>query len=469
MICSLPLPPPFYGSWPSLVQALIMVRFFVFAAALEHWLLRDPRPRLWLRWVVQAVAAYIGIQCLTQYATGRNFFGDGRFVDGELTGPFYGPRAGPDLLRILFPALLPPVMALIAQKTIIFRAAGVALAALGIAVMVLIGQRMPVLLTGLGLIVSALLLPRLRPVAIAAILVGGLVLAASPVISPPTYYRLVEKFSRQMDHFQSSPYGLLLRRADEITEQHPILGRGFNGFRIGCLEPRYFVGWTHKPGDNGLGASVCAPHPHNFYTQASTDGGYPGLFLFALMVLVSASLPRPSSISGPSPRPAPSSTCRSAASSSSFWAGAWPNRAGAGPRGPRPPGLRKAVDRPNSHSVFSDSTQGRLPRLRAGRRHLRRTDPDDHHTLSCILHRRYCRRIQSQAGRPPCNPPSRMSTNASRRSVPHRDKPLATAPSLSPRSNCDTGSICRATPRLSQAKSRSTSRISISFMASHKH
>ncbi len=285
MICSLPLPPPFYGSWPSLVQALIMVRFFVFAAALEHWLLRDPRPRLWLRWVVQAVAAYIGIQCLYQYATGRNFFGDGRFVDGELTGPFYGPRAGPDLLRILFPALLPPVMSLIAQKAIILRAAGVVLAALGIAVMVLIGQRMPVLLTGLGLIVSALLLPRLRPVAIAAILVGGLVLAASPVISPPTYYRLVEKFSRQMDHFQSSPYGLLLRRADEITEQHPILGRGFNGFRIGCLEPRYFVGWTHKPGDNGLGASVCAPHPHNFYTQASTDGGYPGLFLFALMVL----------------------------------------------------------------------------------------------------------------------------------------------------------------------------------------
>jgi hypothetical protein len=285
MICSLPLPPPFYGSWPSLLQALVMVRFFVFAAALEHWLLREPCPRLWLRWVVQAVAAYIGIQCLFQWATGRDFYGFGRWADGELTGPFYKPRAGPELVRILFPALLPPVMGLIAQKAIIFRAAGVALAGLGIAVMVLIGQRMPVLLTILGLIVSALLLPRLRPVAIAAFLVGGLVLAASPVISKPTYYRLVEKFSRQMDHFEISPYGLLLRRADEITEQHPILGRGFDGFRIGCAEPRYFVGWTRNPGDNGLGASICKQHPHNFYTQASTDGGYPGLILFALMVL----------------------------------------------------------------------------------------------------------------------------------------------------------------------------------------
>jgi hypothetical protein len=285
IICSLPLPPPFYGSWPSLVQAIVMVRFFVFAAALEHWLLREPRTRLWLRWVVQAVAAYIGIQCLYQWLTGRDFYGYGRFVDGELTGPFFKPRAGPELVRILFPAVLPPVMALIAQKAIIYRAAGAALAFVSIATMVLIGQRMPVLLTILGLIVSALLLPRLRPVAIAAFVVGGLVLAASPVISPPTYYRLVQKFSRQMDHFEVSPYGYLLRRADEITEQHPILGRGFNGFRIGCPDPRYFVGWTHKPGDDGGGAGICKQHPHNFYTQASTDGGYPGLILFSLMVL----------------------------------------------------------------------------------------------------------------------------------------------------------------------------------------
>jgi hypothetical protein len=285
MVCSLPLPPPFHGSWPNLVQAAAMVRFFVFAAALEHWLLRDPRPRLWLRWVVQAVAAYIGIQCLYQYATGRDFYGFGRWADGELTGPFYKPRAGPELVRILFPAMLPPVMALITQTSLILRAGGVVLAALGITIMVLIGQRMPVLLTGLGLIVSALLLPRLRLVAMAAILVGGLVIAASPVIAPQTYYRLVEKFSRQMDHFQVSPYGYLLRRADEITEQHPILGRGFNGFRVGCPDPRYFVGWTHKPGDNGGGAIICKQHPHNFYTQASTDGGYPGLVLFSLMVL----------------------------------------------------------------------------------------------------------------------------------------------------------------------------------------
>jgi hypothetical protein len=285
MLCSLPLPHPFHGTWPNLIQAVVMVRYFVFAAALEHWVLRDPRPRLWLRWVVQAVTAYICAGVLYQYAFGKNFYGYGRWADGELTGPFYKPRAAPELVRILFPAVLPPVMSLISRKSFLAKTAGVAIGAIGIACMVLISQRMPVLLTMLGLAVSALLLPKLRPVAIGLFVVGGLVIAASPVISPHTYYRLVEKFSMQMDHFRSSPYGLLLRRADEITEQNPVFGRGFNGFRDGCPEPRYWVGWTETPGDNGGGLSTCKQHPHNFYIQASTDGGYPGLILFSLMVL----------------------------------------------------------------------------------------------------------------------------------------------------------------------------------------
>ncbi len=43
----------------------------------------------------------------------------------------------------------------------------------GVAVMVLIGQRMPLLLTVLGLFVTALLLPRLRPFVLAGCRGGG--------------------------------------------------------------------------------------------------------------------------------------------------------------------------------------------------------------------------------------------------------------------------------------------------------
>ena len=194
--------------------------------------------------------------------------------------------------------------------------------------MVLIGQRMPVLLTALGLIVAALLLPRLRLVAIAALVAGGIVLAASPVISPPTYYRLVEKFSTQMEHFKTTPYGYLLRRGDEITEQHPWFGRGFDGFRTGCPMHRYFRGWQYpEVADIGMGPDICKQHPHNFYLQASTDGGYPGLVCSASSASSGSAIweegcgaarmrcepglsSPPSFIFGRSPPPAPSPACR---------------------------------------------------------------------------------------------------------------------------------------------------------------
>ena len=59
----------------SFVQALVVVRFLVFAAALEHWVLARPEARRWLAWLVSAAALYIALQSLLQFATGRNLYG----------------------------------------------------------------------------------------------------------------------------------------------------------------------------------------------------------------------------------------------------------------------------------------------------------------------------------------------------------------------------------------------------------
>ena len=106
--------------------------------------------------------------------------------------------------------------------------------------MVLIGQRMPLLLTGLGLLVVAVLLPRLRPVVLAAGIAGLTLVGASAVVSPPTYHRLVLKFTAQIEAFPTSPYGQLYARAWHIGRARPLVGRGFDGFRTGCPMPRYF-------------------------------------------------------------------------------------------------------------------------------------------------------------------------------------------------------------------------------------
>jgi O-antigen ligase len=258
-----------------LTEALAAVRFLVFVAALEHWVLRLPWRRVWLARLTAIAALYIAFQTVLQLAIGRDIQGYGRWGDGELTGPFEHPRAGAPLSRLLFPAVLPAMARL-------GRWAGLLLLVASVLVVVLIGQRMPVLLTGLGLFVTALLLPRLRMGVLAACVGAALLLSVSAIVVPPTFHRLIDKFSSQMEHFPTSPYGLITVRAVTMIEQHPLLGLGFDGFRHHCADPAYFVGWY---GGDGGGANVCVQHPHNHYLQAAVEAGLPGLVLFSLMVL----------------------------------------------------------------------------------------------------------------------------------------------------------------------------------------
>ena len=258
-----------------LAEALAAVRFLVFVAALEHWVLRLAWRRVWLARLTAIAALYIAFQTVLQLAIGRNIQGYGRWGDGELTGPFEHPRAGAPLSRLLFPAVLPAMARL-------GRWAGLLLLVAAVLVVVLIGQRMPVLLTGLGLFVTALLLPRLRMGVLAACAGAALLLSVSAIVVPPTFHRLIDKFSSQMEHFPTSPYGLITVRAVTMIEQHPWVGLGFDGFRHHCAEPAYFVGWY---GGDGGGANVCVQHPHNHYLQAAVEAGLPGLVLFSVMVL----------------------------------------------------------------------------------------------------------------------------------------------------------------------------------------
>jgi O-antigen ligase len=263
------------------------VRFLLLVAALEHWLLRETVWRRRLQAMLTAAALYIGLNALLQLVAGHNMWGWPRYADGSLSGPFAKPRAGAPASRLLFPALLPPACGLLARHRWPATLAAGALAIAGVGLIVLIGQRMPLLLTLLGLLVSGMMLRRLRPVVLVCLLAGAALLAATPVISPPTWYRLVTKFGAQMQSFPDSDYGLIGARAVVIAAQHPLFGRGFDGFRNACPDSRTWKPWPaatlHQP--DGGGAAICNIHPHNHYLQAATDAGLPGLLLFGALVI----------------------------------------------------------------------------------------------------------------------------------------------------------------------------------------
>ena len=276
------------GGTPSLVQALVAGRYLLLMVALERQVLGDPVVRRWLWAVLAGCAAWVGFSAVVQFATGRNLAGYPRWGDGELTGPFEKPRAGAPLARLLPVVVVPMVGALLAVGAAYWRVVAAAgLAGLAVAMVVLIGQRMPVLLTVLGLILAAGFLPRLRLPVAAALLLGAGLVAASAVVAPPTFYRLVTKFSTQMSMLPYSNYGQIASRAVAIVEDHPWTGRGFDGFRGGCADTSYWRGWHHAtdPRDDGGAMLGCNIHPHNTYLQVATDAGLPGLALFVALVV----------------------------------------------------------------------------------------------------------------------------------------------------------------------------------------
>ena len=282
VFCSLPIPGTGLGEGGthSLVQAVTTVRFLVLVAAMEHLVLRPRQARLWLYRLIVASAVWIALNCVIQYCLGRNLIGWPRAGEGVLTGPFGDARAGPPMARIVIPAILPAVASLLARAKPLATVAAYALLIGSLVIMVLIGQRMPLVLVVFGLVIVALLMRRLRPVVLAAAVAGALLLAASPSVAPNAYHRLVEKFSRQMEHFAISPYGQLYARALEVGEMNPLTGMGFEGFGTGCPRPIYFRPTFDGSQPNGGGAAICWHHPHNFFFEALDNGGFVGLALF---------------------------------------------------------------------------------------------------------------------------------------------------------------------------------------------
>ncbi len=287
LVCSLPLPSlGLHGAgwYVSFGFALVIIRFVVFALALQTWLLTTATSRKNL-WIVIAVCClWIGVETWQQYLTGHNIFGDRRWGDGALTGPFWKPRAGDLYGHLLFVALVPIIAWLLARQSRGAESAAYFIAVIGAVTVVLIGQRMGTAYAVLGGVAAAGCLPRLRLPVLAAVIGAGLALLATPVISPPTHAKLVGETTVNMSNFSHSPYGELFSRAATMGFASPVIGYGYNGFRIYCSEPEFDGGVPgfHIPPSRAAD-NACNLHPHNYYLQSFEEAGFLGLILFSLM------------------------------------------------------------------------------------------------------------------------------------------------------------------------------------------
>ncbi len=271
---------------PGLVQALVAIRLPLLAAAAGFWLLSNETMHRRLFLVLTICAAWLIQQTWQQYLFGVNIWGLPRYSNAVLTGPFTGlPRSGTAMVLFFFP------VAFVWANRLSLRAGWAGKLLPGLLVtfmlvtMVLIGQRMPLVLTLFGLVLMAWALPEARRLALPALAMAVVVVALTPFISPLTFQKVVVQFGNQLAHFPTSDYGMLYQRAIVIINAHPIFGGGHDAFRTLCSDPTYFHGlsWLGTTDAESGGIMGCNLHPHNFYLEATTAGGYPGLILFAAM------------------------------------------------------------------------------------------------------------------------------------------------------------------------------------------
>jgi len=265
----------------SFSRSVAWLRFALLFAAVVTWLIRSRSDlklvaRLWT-----ATIAFSIIDGLVQLLRGTSLTGNPMYALTRITGPLDRPNIGMFVARLGFPLLAatPLLMGIRARSTY----AAAAMTAVGLAFILLTGERSAALLTAAGLVTAALgsvlVFPRYRLHGLLAVLLAGGVGAVVAATSERIWARIGELGS-VLKHFSESHYAELFGIGIDIWRNYPIFGAGMKNFEGSC--------WAiaaHKVSDG------CPSHPHNAYIEWLAETGITGLFgyiVFLLLLLLAA-------------------------------------------------------------------------------------------------------------------------------------------------------------------------------------
>ena len=261
----------------SFSQAAPWIRFLIFAAALEAWVLNE----VWVRrllWVASGAVVFVAADTWLQYLSGSDLFGHPRPGADRLSGPFNGLRPGIFTTKMMFPVVL-GALVWRAWEQAWAKGLMIALVLLCVGAVFVSGERMALLLALAGLGFAALLgrgmLRKLLAGSLGLAALGFTVLA---LYDPHMLVRHVTETVDTAESLHDSPYGEIWRSALHLTAQRPLLGVGMKNFRVACADPAVALPENV--------ANRCATHTHNLYLEFLTEAGVPGFLGFVLLVAV---------------------------------------------------------------------------------------------------------------------------------------------------------------------------------------
>lgn len=263
----------------SLRRGVPFLRYFVFAAALAHWIMRVEQYRALFMRVLTGALLFIMADSFWQWLSRWDILGYEIVQDAQrhfrLTGPFGKTKVivGIMLVWLSFPAA---VAGLTADGR--FRRGKKLLAGLAFALSVLVmialsGERMALLLCLLGWGITLLLLRLNLRWMVGSALAGAALLGIMAFTIPSFFERQVGATYETFAHWKESPYGKIMVSDMALAVQNPIIGIGANHFRTAC--PKLYPGQSTE-----YIQSVCNLHPHNIYFEWLIENGIIGFGLF---------------------------------------------------------------------------------------------------------------------------------------------------------------------------------------------
>ena len=255
------------------------IRFVLFAAALQFWVLNDD---VWLKRLLIATGATVGFvaaDTIFQFVFSYDIFGIPEFNRVRMTGPMteLPPKVGIYIMRLMYPVLVAVMFWAAADgRGLMAKVTAIAAICAGVTTVLITGERMAFLLALFGLGVIVVLVPAIRRASLVALLAAGLSVAGMFAFKPSVADRSLLQVVSIVGNFWQSPYGQVWIGGLKVARANPVIGVGLKNFRTTCRTVAY--------GSPDKGGLECSLHPHNFYIEWLSEAGSIGLFGFLVLI-----------------------------------------------------------------------------------------------------------------------------------------------------------------------------------------
>lgn len=258
-------------------RALPFLRFILFAAAVQHWLMVDHRTRQRFLLALALTVGFVMLDCLYQYVMGVDIFGKTAQGPNRLTGPFNNDVVGTFLAKVSLP-LLGWWFAWSAHRGHLSWSIGGLLAVFIGLVILLSGERTALVSYAMGFGILVLAVRGIRWPLLIIGLAGMIGLGTIIATDDDLHERFVSVTASDFQDFWNNRYGIIFVRAIEAWQQSPVTGVGLKNFRLTCESGNF----RHA----GEIETWCFNHPHTPYLEVLSETGVIGLFLFLTMIVL---------------------------------------------------------------------------------------------------------------------------------------------------------------------------------------